>query len=147
MLDKWDQRFLDVARLVASWSKDPSTKVGAVLVQPAQKRIVSTGYNGYPRRLEDDGGLDRERKLSRTIHAEMNAILHAREPTDGLTLYVTPLPPCDRCAAHIIQAGIRRVVYAGGDLGRWSASASASLAYFREAGIEVVESLPADAEA
>ncbi|AFC85696.1 deoxycytidylate deaminase [Frateuria aurantia] len=147
MLDKWDQRFMDVARLVASWSKDPSTKVGAVLVHPQQKRIVSTGYNGYPRSLEDDGGLDRDRKLSRTIHAEMNAILHAREPTEGLTLYVTPLPPCDRCAAHIIQAGIRRVVYAGGDLGRWASSASASLAYFGEAGIEVMEFTANDASA
>lgn len=139
MLDKWDRRFMDVARLVASWSKDPSTRVGAVLVHPQQKRIVSTGYNGYPRSLEDDGGLDRERKLSRTIHAEMNAILHAREPTEGLTLYVTPLPPCDRCAAHIIQAGIRRVVYDGGDLGRWASSASASMDYFREASVQVEE--------
>jgi dCMP deaminase len=105
----WDKRFLELAALVGGWSKDPSTKVGAVIVRP-DRTIASLGYNGFPRGV-DDTYKDREHKLLRTVHAEMNAILSAREPVNGYTLYVTPLCPCSNCAAAIIQSGIKRIVY------------------------------------
>lgn len=108
---KWDKRFLEMASLVASWSKDPSTKVGAVIVRP-NKTIVSVGYNGFPRGTRDTGALyqDRPTKLMRTVHAEVNAILTAGQPIKNCTLYVSPLHPCANCTGIIIQSGISRVV-------------------------------------
>lgn len=128
--EKWDRRFLDMAQLVASWSKDPNTRVGAVLVRP-DKTIASTGYNGYPKKMRDIGMENRDEKLSRVIHAEMNAIHFCKDQSlEGYTLYVWPMMPCDRCAVHIIQAGVTRVVstdYNGE--GRWSESILKSLGY------------------
>lgn len=105
---EWDMRFLALATTIASWSKDPSTKVGAVIVRP-DRTIASLGYNGFPRGVSDHYK-DRDHKLLRTVHAELNAILSAREPLQGCTIYVTPLCPCSNCAAAIIQAGIGRVI-------------------------------------
>ena len=93
---KWDYRFLDLAAVVASWSKDGSTKVGAVITDP-DHRVVSLGFNGFPRGL-DDVDLPREEKLRRTLHAEENALLFASRPLDGCSIFVTH-PPCARCAA------------------------------------------------
>lgn len=109
--DKWDRRFLELAAHVAQWSKDPSTKCGAVIVRP-DKTICSVGYNGFPRNMKDDQELydHRDIKYDRIIHAEMNAILNANEVVKGFTLYTHPGPSCLRCAAHVIQAGIVRVV-------------------------------------
>lgn len=108
---QWDDYFMALARLTASKSKDPSTRVGAVLVDP-QHRVVSLGYNGFPRGLPDDVALlqDREVKLALTLHAETNALLFAGRLTDGCTCYVWPMPPCAQCAAKLIQAGVMRVV-------------------------------------
>lgn len=106
----WDDFYLAMAHLVASRSRDPGTKVGAVIVRP-DKTIASLGYNGLPRGIADDDRLgDRDWKLAATVHAEVNALLNAREPVRGYTLYVAPLHPCSNCAAQIIQAGIRHVV-------------------------------------
>ena len=109
-MSKWDRRFLGLANLVATWSKDPSTGVGAVIVD-SKNRIVSMGFNGFPRGVldTDDKLTNRDEKLRRTIHAEANAILFAPRPVAGCTIYVTH-PPCAKCAATIIQAGITRVV-------------------------------------
>lgn len=107
-MSKWDTRFIDLAKLVASWSKDPSTQVGAVIVDK-DKRIVSTGFNGFPQGVVDES-TEREIKLLRTIHAEENALLFARRDVTGMTVYVTR-PPCARCAAKLIQSGVSRVVY------------------------------------
>lgn len=107
-MTKWDTRFIDLAKLVASWSKDPSTQVGAVIVDK-DKRIVSTGFNGFPQGVDDEV-TDRDIKLLRTIHAEENALLFARRDVTGMTVYVTR-PPCARCAAKLIQSGVARVVY------------------------------------
>lgn len=139
---KWDRRFLRLANEIATWSHDPSTKVGAVIVRP-NLTIASTGYNGFPRGLSDDPALysDRDVKLSRVVHAEMNAILNAGAngvSVDGCTVYVSKLPPCDRCAVHVIQAGIRRVVYDEPDeatMDRWRSSIESTLRMFGEAGI------------
>ncbi|MCK1741374.1 dCMP deaminase family protein [Bradyrhizobium sp. 139] len=107
----WRTRFLALARNVGAWSKDPSTKVGAVIVRP-DRTVVAVGYNGFPRGTFDreDYLADRPEKIRRTVHAELNAILTAREPLQGCTLFVTPLHPCAGCAGAIIQSGIKRVV-------------------------------------
>lgn len=106
----WHTRGFKLAELVASWSKDPSTKVGAAIIRP-DKTIASVGYNGFPRGVNDDPDkyADRPTKYMRTVHAEVNAILSAHSSVRGCTLYVTPLHPCSNCAAIIIQAGIKEV--------------------------------------
>jgi len=143
---RWDRRFLHLASLVAGWSKDPSTKTGAAIVRP-DRTVVSVGYNGFPRRMRDDLALLRDRaiKYSRTIHCEMNAILSARERLDGCTLYTMPFLTCDRCAVHVVQAGIRRVVSimaTDDQLDRWGESFELARSYYHEAGIQVVEYAP-----
>lgn len=143
---KWDRRFLDMAALVSSWSKDPSTKCGAVIVRP-DKSICSTGYNGFPKQLRDDPAIlaNREKKYQRVVHAELNALLFAREPVVGYTMYTWPPgygPTCDRCAAHVIQAGIARVVHVrkGGDFPtRWREACEEGVAMYAEAGVELVQ--------
>lgn len=109
-MNEWDLRFLSMAQLVARWSKDPSTQVGAVIVRP-DKTIASIGYNGFPRGVEDthERYADKVVKHEMVVHAEANAIHNSREPVVGYTIYSTFFP-CPHCAAHIIQAGIKRVV-------------------------------------
>lgn len=112
LLEKWDRRFIRIAEEVKSWSKDPGTKVGCVLVN--DRRILSTGYNGFPHSISDslDRYSNREYKLSVTVHAEKNAILNAAKngtKLEGSTLYVT-FPPCTQCCSAVIQAGITTVV-------------------------------------
>lgn len=109
---KWDSRFLRIAHEVQSWSKDPGTKVGCVLVK--NKRIIATGYNGFPANLSDALPLyeNRDYKLAITIHAEQNALFNAAKNgtnTEGCFAYVT-FPPCSQCAAALIQAGVK-IVY------------------------------------
>jgi dCMP deaminase len=93
-MTNWRTRYLDLAAVVASWSRDPSTKVGAVIVRP-DKTIASVGYNGFPRQMRDtpERYADREEKYSRIIHAEVNALLHARESVTGYDMYVWPYMP------------------------------------------------------
>tara|TARA_Y100000310_G_scaffold25627_2_gene24524 strand:- start:1909 stop:2364 length:456 start_codon:yes stop_codon:yes gene_type:complete len=107
---KWNLRFLDLACHVAQWSKDPSTKVGAVIVRP-DRTIASMGYNGFPRGMDDDPARyeDRAYKLAHTVHAEINALANAHEPVRGYGLF-TSLPVCGPCSLHIIQHGIDWVV-------------------------------------
>jgi dCMP deaminase len=106
----WDQRFLDLAEHVAQWSKDPRTKVGAVIVDE-KKRVVSVGYNGFPRGVSDTDERyeDRPTKHLFVAHAERNALDNAPLSVDECTLY-SPLLPCNECAKSIIQKGIARVV-------------------------------------
>lgn len=139
MSDSWDKRFLELAAGVAAWSKDPRCKVGAVIVRP-DRTIVSLGYNGFARGVRDtrDRLDNREQKLFYTVHAELNAILTAREPLAGTTLYVVPLHPCASCAGAIIQAGIKRVVTPPSENpGRWALSFEAAGNMLAEAGVEV----------
>lgn len=112
MLNKWDSRYGEMAELVASWSKDPSTQVGAVIVRP-DKSIASVGFNGFPRHMEDraEWYADRTEKLKRVIHAEHNALnFCAHEDVTGYTAYVFPLMPCLQCAERLMAKGIKRVV-------------------------------------
>lgn len=138
--DKWDIRFLNMAEVISSWSKDPSTQCGAVVVRP-DKTIASLGFNGFPRGMRDDKKFYdlRDEKLSRVIHAEMNALLTAKESLAGYTLYVYPFSPCDRCAVHIIQAGIKRVVFPALLPQRWQDSFNRTMKYFEEAGVECLK--------
>ena len=106
----WDIRFLDLAHHVSQWSKDPSTKVGAVIANE-QHQVLSLGYNGFPRGVEDRESRynDRTTKLLFVAHAERNALDNAYVDVRGATLY-TSLCPCNECAKSIIQKGIKRVV-------------------------------------
>ncbi|HEY7822612.1 MAG TPA: dCMP deaminase family protein [Acidimicrobiia bacterium] len=133
---KWDRRFLAMAKQIAGWSKDPSTQVGAVVVRP-DRTIASLGYNGFPRG-SDDTYKDREHKLLRTVHAELNAILSAREPLHGYTIYVTPLCPCASCAGAIVQSGISRAVFEMDDRApvAWADSFAASQEIMRSGGVD-----------
>lgn len=141
----WDYHWLEEAKLIATRSKDLSVKVGACIVDPKQ-RLVSKGYNGFPRGIADDPALyaDRPSKLARVMHAEINAILFAYRDLTGCTLYVT-LPPCERCAVILIQSGISRVVAPHGIRDRWSDSIELACDLFSEAGV-VVDLLPPSPE-
>jgi len=135
---KWDMRFLRLAREVASWSRDPSTKVGAVIVR-SDKTIASLGYNGFPRGIPDRPEMyaNREEKYKYIVHAEANAIVSAREPLLGYTLYTMPLPVCQDCCKLALQAGIMRFVSLAPtpeQYQRWGASLTASDWMIMEAG-------------
>lgn len=139
---KWDLRFLELAHHISQWSKDPSTKVGCVVVG-SDREIRSTGFNGFPRGIEDsiERLEDREEKYPLICHAEENAIMHAARIGVSLkdcTAYVT-WPPCTRCARSLIQAGIVEVVYAGGKPipERWVADFNRSTSMMQEAGLKV----------
>lgn len=141
--DKWYIRFLQLARLVASWSQDPSTKTGAVIVRP-DKTVCSVGFNGFPKPMKDrpEDYNNRAEKYSRIVHCEMNALIHSREPVAGYTLYTWPLASCERCAVHMIQAGISKVAFPTIPpelIERWGASLEKSKSYFEEAGVLIIE--------
>lgn len=112
-LDKWDYRFLDLAKNVSSWSKDPSTQIGSVFVK--DRRILSTGYNGFPSGMSDCTSRynNREIKYKYIVHAEKNAIYNATHhgiSLNGSTCYVYGLPVCSECAKGLIQVGTKRVI-------------------------------------
>lgn len=141
----WDQYFITMAYLVSMKSKDPSTRVGAVVVGP-DNEIRSTGFNGLPRGLADHSYryLDREYKLMAINHAEENAILHCALngiPAKGCILYCQWLP-CSRCTKTIIQSGIKEVVYDSsfpgnkdGGEGDWKKTMDISKEMLLEAGV------------
>jgi dCMP deaminase len=137
-MSDWDARFLQMAALVATWSKDPSTQVGAVITRG--KFVVSLGFNGHPSGIDDsDARLhDREQKYRTIIHAEMNAILSAHQPLYDCTLYVVPFMPCSNCGAVIVQSGIKRVVTLENNNERWAESFEITRTIFAEAGVELV---------
>jgi dCMP deaminase len=140
----WDIFYLNMARFVSTKSKDPSTQTGAVIVRP-DRSVCSVGFNGFPRGMKDDPALyaDRENKYSRIVHCEMNALLLSHdEQVKGYTLYTWPFSSCDRCAVHLIQAGIQRFVFSAitpEKASRWGHSSALAQDYMREAGCEVVE--------
>ena len=111
----WDEYFMGLAHLSAMRSKDPSTQVGAVIVDQEHK-VVGIGYNGLPIGCSDDefpwdreGGM-LETKYAFVVHAELNAILNSTRNLHGCTLYVS-LFPCNECAKAIIQSGMQKIVY------------------------------------
>ena len=140
--NKWDKRFLDLAEHIATWSKDPSKKIGAVAVG-AQGQILSQGYNGFPRGINDLDFRyeDREEKYKLVVHAEMNVIYNASYNGVSLndsTLYVYGLPVCHDCAKGIIQVGIKNVMMSRKVLPidkRWEESWITTQKLFKESGI------------
>lgn len=141
--DKWKGRYLELAKSVAGWSKDPRTSVGACIVGQ-HGQIVSQGYNGFPRGIDDDHSrlTNRETKLRYVVHAELNAILNALlsgSSTKDSSIFVAGKPVCHECAKAIIQAGIKHVVYDTeiGDDSDWRDSNLFALQLLKEAGIEV----------
>lgn len=139
-MNKWDIRFLELAKHISNWSKDPSTKVGAVIVD-AERRVVSMGYNGFPRRVEDleERLNDRPTKYAMVAHAELNAILSSPNSVKGTTVYVWPLPPCNECAKSIIQSGVKKVVAPKIIHERWGLSNELAMTMFKESGVEFVQ--------
>ena len=149
--EKWNRRFMEVAFLVASWSKDNSTKVGAVVVGP-DREIRATGYNGLVRGVDDDKPerMERPTKYDFFEHAERNAIYNAcltGTSLKGCTIFVT-FPPCSDCARAIIQSGIKRVItnpFEIKDAAKdklWREKFEYSRQMFEEAGVEYI-TLPA----
>lgn len=141
--EKWDLRFARLAKEISTWSKDPSTKIGAIIVD-SNRRILGTGYNGFPSRIADDERLEnRQEKYSIIIHAEMNALLNCLKngvSVNGATIYVYGLPPCSECSKTLIQAGIERVVMSYETLPEhWAGSCGNSLKFFKEAKIHLNE--------
>ncbi len=136
-IDKWDIRFLRLAREVSTWSKDPSTQIGVVLVQ--NRRVVGTGFNGFPPGIADDKRLhDRAEKLALVVHAELNAILQAGREARGATLYMWGFTsaPCRNCTKHVIAAGIDKVVSSGAPTPpRWADDLRAAEETLEEAGV------------
>lgn len=110
-MSKWDHRSLALAKLVASWSKDPSTKCGAVITRG--KRIVSVGFNGLPENIKDEERFLANRliKLKCILHAEENAITFSKSDLTGCSIYTWPFQPCSHCASLIIQSGIKCVTF------------------------------------
>ena len=106
--NKWDIRFLEMAKLVASWSKDPSTQVGAIAVR--NRTVIAQGYNGFPRGISDEPYRyeHKQLKYKMIVHAEMNLIYNAADNGVSLkdsTVYVVGLPACGECAKGLIQVG------------------------------------------
>ena len=137
-MDKWDVRYLGIAKEVATWSKDPSSKIGAVAVG-AKGEILSTGYNGFPRHMRDEDQRyeNREYKYAHIVHAEENCIYNAcRNGVSllGASMYVHGLPCCSNCAKGIIQVGINRVIMNGDPFNeRWRKSVELTIEMFNEA--------------
>jgi len=139
---KWDIRFLRIAREVSMWSKDPSSKIGAVIVNQ-NRQIISTGYNGFPRDIPDKQEYlnNREIKYKYVIHAEANAIYNALYNNMNVlnsTIYVFGLPVCSECLKMLCQCGIKRVVYCSTkNDAKWSASFETSKVIADFANIEI----------
>lgn len=137
---KWDYRFMEMAHLISGWSKDPSTKVGAVIVR--SNEVLSMGFNGFPSMMTDSSELlnDRPKKYARTVHAEMNAVLRLSKRSLGMRIYTTMLP-CSTCAAVLITVGVgiiytRRPTDEQAD--RWGKSFDDSVEMFKQTGCQLI---------
>ena len=147
----WDEYFMGIAILSGQRSKDPSTQVGACIVNE-EKRIVGTGYNGFPHGISDSDpnfswgktGKLLETKYPFVVHAEQNAILNSTKNLRNCTIYVG-LFPCNECAKSIIQSGIKKVMYLS-DKHKKTDSTIASKMLFNAAGIEYVKLQPREIE-
>ena len=141
---KWEKRYLDLAKSVASWSRDPSRKIGAVIVGNLGQ-IISQGFNGFARGIDDtpERYSDRATKYNYVVHAEANAIynaIHNGASPSGATIFVTGLPVCHQCADAIIQTGVKRVVMDTVPCAKsctgWLESGHLALQKFKEAKVE-----------
>jgi len=142
VMSTWDKKYLGLARYISDWSKDPSTKVGAVIADK-DHRLVSLGYNGLAQRTDDSPERlnNRDLKYKIIIHGELNAMHFAnRSDLSDCTIYLWPFLSCSSCTSQIIQRGIRRVVAPAipEDLrSRWEESLNLSIKLYEEAKTEV----------
>jgi len=137
----WHRRFMARAVQIAQASKDPSTKVGCLVVDQDHNECAS-GWNGFPRGVEDSPArlADRPTKHLIVVHAEANAVAAAARAgvsLRGCIAYVTA-PCCSQCAALLVQAGITLVVWQGALRPEWEASTVAAATMLREGGVESV---------
>lgn len=137
-MTKWEERYLSLAAEVAKWSKDPTTKVGAVVVG-SNRRHIALGFNGFPQGIADDDRLnDRATKHLLTQHAERNCLDNAEFDVRGGILATTK-HPCHECAKSIVSRGITTVISPSGDTeGLWAASSATAAAIFAEAGVTLL---------
>jgi len=145
-MSKWEKRFMRLAKELSTWSKDPSRQIGAVAIGE-NRRILSTGYNGFPANIEDSVERlnNREEKYKYVVHAEKNCIYNACQngiSLKGSSLYVWGLPVCSECAKGVIQVGVSKVYYGHVkndeyDDSYWTKSFRVTKSMFDEAGIEV----------
>lgn len=138
---KWHSRYLELAQQIASWSKDPSSKIGAIAVG-SKGQVLAQGYNGFPRGIEDNESRfeNKELKYKYVVHAEMNLIYNASYngvSLDGSTVYVTGLPVCSECAKGLIQVGVQQVIMPTQEdtPDKWVESFKLSKELFEEAGV------------
>lgn len=142
--DKWYNRYMSLAEEISTWSKDPNTKVGAVIVG-SKGQILSQGYNGFPRGIKDTPKRlnDRDTKLKLVVHAEMNAIYNASYSgvsLDGSTMFVYGLPVCSECAKGVIQVGISKIIIKEEFIEarpHWTESWKMSEEMFKESGVKI----------
>ena len=143
---EWNRRFLEMAKNTSTWSKDPNTQCGAVAIG-SDRRILSVGYNGFPRGIMDNKERwdDRETKYKFVVHAEMNLIYNACHngvSLSGATLYIVGLPVCHECAKGVIQVGFSKVIMSSEYFKpnktneKWLTSFADTSAMFEEAGID-----------
>lgn len=135
-MTKWDKRFLGIAEHISKFSVDPSTQVGAVIADK-NNRIISIGYNGFARGIEDSAERlnDRDTKLKLMIHAEMNCVLFANRSLKDCTIYTFPMQPCAQCSSVLIQSGIKKCVSVINNNERWQESFKLSRQILKEAGV------------
>lgn len=143
MNKKWNERFINLAKEISSWSKDPTRQIGAVIVNN-DKHIVGTGYNGFPMNIKDDKKRLNNKEIKRAIslHAEESAILNAKCNVEGCAIYVYGLCCCAHCAALIIQSGIKEVYYKLSDRGEsehWKTNCILAKQILKEAGVKLHE--------
>ena len=140
-MSDWHKRYLGLAREVSTWSKDPSSQIGAVAIG-SKGQVLAQGYNGFPRGIADLNSRyeNKEIKYRYVVHAEQNVIYNATYngvSLDGATLYVWGLPVCSECAKGVVQVGIKRVVMPKKTYPKqWVKSFELSKELFEEAGID-----------
>lgn len=141
---EWDKFYIGLSKYISTKSKDPSTKVGAVIVRP-DFSVASVGFNGFPQKMPDlpEWYTNRDEKYSRVVHGEINALTFCKdESLRGYTLYTTPFMPCDRCFVQMVQAGITRFVAptaTADQLVRWGAAFDRVRQYAKECNVELIE--------
>lgn len=141
MKGKWENRFWELAKFVANWSKDPNAGVGAVITTK-RGGAIALGYNGFPSGIEDDASRlkDKDLKLKMVVHAEQNALLIAGPLAKDSVIFVWGKPVCSGCAGLIIQSGVSRVVSLNPAIDKgsgWYRSGKLAIKMFREANIKV----------
>jgi dCMP deaminase len=141
--NKWDKRYMDLAKQVGTWSKDPSKQIGAVAIG-SKGQVLAQGYNGFPRGIDDNESRlnTKETKYKYVVHAEMNLIYNATFngiSLNGSTVYVSGLPVCSECAKGLIQVGVKQIVMSKDSLEgadeKWLDSFELTIALLNEAGI------------